>query len=178
MDNGLVSRAEAANRLPIIESLEGALDALSQLFFWPVVICVLLMFGFALVSLGCVLVEAIQRVFSQVRSRSLKIEQESTLESVELEILRRLEPLRLCSRVAPMLGLVATMIPLGPALASLSTNTAATQTETLGHSFAVVIIALVSASITFSIYTVRRRWLLTELNQWLETIADVEVRDA
>lgn len=151
----------------IFGSLEVALNGLAQIFFWPIVVCVLLMFAFALLSLGAVLVESIQRLQFPGKILSLNCKDNRTVEAMELEILRQLEALRLCSRVAPMLGLVATMIPLGPALVSLSSGGANTQTETLGHSFAVVIIALLSASITFSIYTIRRRWLLTELNHWL-----------
>lgn len=154
--------------------IEFILDSLSQVFFWPVVACVLVMFAFSLFSLGEILVEVLQRFWNRESVPSLNIAADASVESVELEILRRLEWLRLCSRVAPMLGLVATMIPLGPALASVSVGGNAAQTQTLGHSFAVVIIALVSASITFCIFTVRRRWLLVELNQWLASSTTTE----
>ncbi|OUT58624.1 MAG: hypothetical protein CBB71_12980 [Rhodopirellula sp. TMED11] len=162
------SEIEVANQ-QLSSRFEMVLNSLSQVFFWPIVVCVLLMFVYALFSFGALIVDAVRR-----RSRSgecllLEIKANSTVESIELEILRQLEALRLCSRIAPMLGLVATMIPLGPALASLSMGNANMQTETLGHSFAVVIIALLAASMTFAIYTVRRRWLLTELNQWIQT---------
>lgn len=173
MDDGLVIASQ-----PSYGTLERLLDGISQVFFWPVVACVLLMFAFALVSLGSTLIEAIQRKWRRTPVRLLRIEDDSSIESVELQILRQLELFRLCSRVAPMLGLVATMVPLGPALASLSSSGPAVQTQTLGHSFAVVIIALIAASITFSIYTVRRRWLLTELNDWIESSSESEERSA
>jgi biopolymer transport protein ExbB/TolQ len=62
-----------------------------------------------------------------------------------------------------MLGLVATMIPMGPVLLALANADAKVVGENLVVAFAAVILALVSASITFVLLTVRRRWLLEEL---------------
>jgi hypothetical protein len=45
-------------------------------------------------------------------------------DDLEIWILRQLEWLRVVSRTAPMLGLVATMIPMGPALLALTRNDA------------------------------------------------------
>jgi biopolymer transport protein ExbB/TolQ len=55
------------------------------------------------------------------------------------------------------------MIPMGPALLSLSENNTKNVSENLVVAFSAVITALLAASITFVILTVRRRWLLTEL---------------
>jgi biopolymer transport protein ExbB/TolQ len=62
-----------------------------------------------------------------------------------------------------MLGLVATMIPMGPALLALTRNDAQGVGENLVVAFSAVILALIAASITFLILTVRRRWALQEL---------------
>ncbi|WP_279634555.1 MotA/TolQ/ExbB proton channel family protein, partial [Pseudomonas aeruginosa] len=80
----------------------------------------------------------------------------------EFERCRMRLPL-ITSRSAPMLGLVATMIPMGPALLALTRNDAQGIGENLVVAFSAVILALVAASITFFILTVRRRWLLQEL---------------
>lgn len=77
--------------------------------------------------------------------------------------MKQLEWLRITSRSAPMLGLVATMIPMGPALLALTRNDAQGIGENMVVAFSSVIVALLSASITFFILTVRRRWLLQEL---------------
>jgi biopolymer transport protein ExbB/TolQ len=84
-------------------------------------------------------------------------------ERLELAVLKELEGLRLCSRVAPMLGLVATMIPMGPALVAVASGQSSGVAESLAPAFAAVIVALVAASITFVVYSVRRRWLLAEM---------------
>ncbi|MCY1226743.1 hypothetical protein D9M72_389900 [compost metagenome] len=65
-----------------------------------------------------------------------------------------------------MLGLVATMIPMGPALKGLSGGNLANVGENLTIAFSAVILALIAASITFWVVNVRRRWLAEEL-VWL-----------
>ena len=79
--------------------------------------------------------------------------------------MKRLEWRRIVSRTAPMLGLVATMIPMGPALLALTRGDAATVGENLVVAFSAVILALVAASLCFLVLTVRRRWLLQELRE-------------
>ena len=77
--------------------------------------------------------------------------------------MRRLEWLRLTSRTAPMLGLVATMIPMGPAMLALTRSDAAGVGDNLVVAFSSVILALIAAALSYTILTVRRRWLLEEL---------------
>jgi biopolymer transport protein ExbB/TolQ len=76
---------------------------------------------------------------------------------------KMLEAPRIASRVAPMLGLVATMIPMGPALKSLSDGNLALVSGNLTVAFSAVILALIAASITYWVVNVRRRWLAEEL---------------
>src|SRR5690606_36634187 len=84
-------------------------------------------------------------------------------EDLELWIMRRLEGMRVVSRTASLLGLIATMIPMGPALLALGRGDAAGVGESLVTAFSAVILALIAASITFFVLTVRRRWLLQDL---------------
>ena len=129
------------------------------------------MFLFAFFALGMFVLEWVQRIQAQRKSQSYPnvlhhyVQQTPNcrFEDLELMILKRLEPFRIVSRAAPMLGLVATMIPMGPALLSLSENNTKNVSENLVVAFSAVITALLAASITFVILTVRRRWLLTEL---------------
>lgn len=148
--------------------LESVLFSIAQGFLWPVTLLVLAAFAFSLMSLGGFVVEWYKRAKEPGKPLILPLDPTRSIESLELLILRELEGLRLCSRIAPMLGLVATMIPMGPALISASSGASQGVAQNLAPAFAAVIIALVSASITFWIHTVRRRWLLTELHQLLE----------
>lgn len=144
--------------------IEHLLFDLAQFFQWPILILVLIAFSYSVMKLGGFLVEAGRRAMKPEKRWVLPHDRTQSVESLELIVLRELEGLRLCSRISPMLGLVATMIPLGPALVAVSSGHSERISASLGASFAAVIVALVAASITFVIYTVRRRWLLGELN--------------
>lgn len=68
------------------------------------------------------------------------------------------EGLCIVSRSGPMLGLVATMIPMGPALFVLGRGDGASIGEKLVVAFAGATPALSAASIAHYVLTVRRRW--------------------
>ncbi len=118
-------------------------------------------------ALGAFMVEVFQRWRGSYRSRLAAYQLRTSARSDDLEvwILHQLEWLRIVSRTTPMLGLVATMIPMGPALIALAANDARTTSESLAVAFSAVITALISASIIFFVLTIRRRWLLEELRQ-------------
>ena len=86
-----------------------------------------------------------------------------TADQLDLIAHRHLEVPRIASRVTPMLGLVATMIPMGPALKSLSDGNLADVSNNLTIAFSAVILALIAASITYWVVNVRRHWLAEEL---------------
>ncbi len=44
------------------------------------------------------------------------------VDDLDLEAMRRLEFIRIATRITPMLGLIATLIPMGPALVALTKN--------------------------------------------------------
>ncbi|MPZ39809.1 MAG: MotA/TolQ/ExbB proton channel family protein [Rhizobiales bacterium] len=145
--------------------LESGLFELSKLFLLPVLALILLALAYAFIALGAFATEAWQRARGTYRSRlaAYQATHGGGSDDLELWILQRLEWLRIVSRTTPMLGLVATMIPMGPALLALANNDAKAIGESLVVAFSAVILALISASITFVILTVRRRWLLQEL---------------
>jgi len=143
-----------------MNSLELGLYEVSRLFLFPILLLIGLALAYAFVALGMFLAEAVQRGRGSQRP---VLPAGVHSDDLELAIMRRLEWLRIVSRTAPMLGLVATMIPMGPALLGLSRGDAASVGENLVVAFSAVILALVAASITFFILTIRRRWLLEEL---------------
>ncbi len=83
----------------------------------------------------------------------------------ELEVfaLKQLENLRIVTRISPMLGLIATMIPMGPALQALADGNIQGISENLIIAFAAVIWGLVIASMTFWPASVKKRWCAVEL---------------
>jgi len=143
-------------------SLDLILFTLAGLFLWPVSIGVVLSFVYAVIVLGMFGMEYLQRR-RHPQQPLLLLDRTLSQDQMELAVLKDLEGVRLCSRVAPMLGLIATMIPMGPALVSVASGESQGVAQSLAPAFASVIVALASASITFVVYTVRRRWLMREL---------------
>lgn len=149
--------------------LELLMYQIGQLFLLPVLLLVAAMFAYALYALGSFAVQAWQRrrrgpalagysLLAYDRGRP-----SASLDELDLFAHKLLEPARLASRIAPMLGLVGTMIPMGPALKSLADGNLAQVSGNLTVAFSVVIVALIAASITYWIANVRRRWLAEEL---------------
>lgn len=149
--------------------IETLLYAVSRVFLAPVMLLIAAALGYALFMLGAFAVEAWQRrrsshpralfVFADRDTHGARM----TSDDIELWIMRQLEWLRIVSRSAPMLGLIATMIPMGPALLALGNNDGATVGRNMVAAFSAVILALLAASICFFILTIRRRWLLQDL---------------
>jgi biopolymer transport protein ExbB/TolQ len=139
-----------------------------QLFLLPVLALVALLFVYALYVLGAFIVQALQRRNPDQLGgfpliRYVEKRPEATEDELDLFAHTLLEPERLASRIAPMLGLVGTMIPMGPALKSLSDGNLAQVSGSLTVAFSAVILALIAASITYWVANVRRRWLAEEL---------------
>jgi biopolymer transport protein ExbB/TolQ len=137
----------------------------AQALLWPVMALLALAFVYALWAGGATLMEAWQRrrragfaTLSAAPSWP-----ETPLEELELFVVRRLEPVRLLSRVSPMLGLIATMIPLGPALQAVAGGQGQQALAVFSGAFAGVTLALAAAAIGLAVYSVRRHWLLAEL---------------
>ena len=147
--------------------IETALYSISQIFMLPVLLAVLILFLYSFYLLGKFLWQSHQRRQQNPYSFDLlhSFRHNSGMSSIELETLafKRLEAPRIVTRVTPMLGLVATMIPMGPALKSLGSGQLAQVSDNLTVAFSSVILALVAASITYWIVNVRRRWYAEEL---------------
>ena len=154
-----------------MNALESFLYEISKFFLTPVLVLLCLMFLYALFSLGQVLVEAVARARQPHGLRPLHRYWQHNAhlgtDGLELQVLKQLELQRIVSRVAPLLGLVATMIPMGPALKGLSDGNLGQVSDNLAVAFAAVILALIAAAITFWVVSVQRRWLAEEL-AWLQ----------
>lgn len=138
---------------------------ISQLFLLPTLALIAALFLYAFWVLGEFAVLAWRRRSGNGRFLLNHFRSQPTLSDDQLDLLahKALENPRIASRVTPMLGLVATMIPMGPALKSLSDGNLAEVSHNLTIAFAAVILALIAASITYWVVNVRRRWLAEEI---------------
>ena len=149
------------------QAIEGLMYAASQLFLIPVLLAIGVLFLHAFHALGAFLWQARQRrvglaagfEWSEARR------QDPGLRIVDLEALAlaRLEFARIATRVAPMLGLAATMIPMGPALKALGDGELGDVSRSLMVAFSAVILALIAAALGYWVVSVRRRWYASDL---------------
>lgn len=148
-------------------SIEGALYGVSQFFLTPVLVAIAALFLYAFFALGAFVVQALQRRAGQVAGFELNqvVRADPRIGIGELEVIaaQRLECVRIATRVAPLLGLVATMIPMGPALGALGDGDLAAVSGGLGVAFSAVILALIASAITYAVAQVRRRWYAADL---------------
>ncbi|PCJ30269.1 MAG: hypothetical protein COA90_09885 [Gammaproteobacteria bacterium] len=163
--------------------LEQLMYQLSGWFMAPVLIAISVLFLYCLYALGGfaaqwwlrrgnlihyqATVNGLNRAAHQLSGYPLIIHFKqypaTTMEQLDVIALKHLEMLRITARIAPMLGLIGTMIPMAPALKSLSDGNVQGISESLIIAFSVVIFGMVIASVSFWIATVKKRWLATEL---------------
>ena len=82
---------------------------------------------------------------------------------------KRIERADLLTRVAPMLGLMGTLIPLGPGLAGLGQGELSLLTGAIQVAFDTTVIGLLVGVIGFVLGRLRRRWYDQLLNQLEQT---------
>lgn len=148
--------------------IETTMYDVAQLFLLPTLALIALLFLYAFWCLGHFAMLAWRR--RGAGGRPLLAAQRAAArglsdDELDLRAHKLLEAPRIASRVTPMLGLVATMIPMGPALEGLSDGNLAQVSQNLMVAFSAVILALIAASITFWVVNVRRRWLAEEIVQ-------------
>lgn len=151
-------------------SIEALMYGASQLFLVPVLLAIGALFLHAFYALGAFAIQVRQRRggtavggpgFELHAAR--RANPQLAIGELEAIALERLEFSRIATRVAPMLGLVATMIPMGPALKALADGQLADVSRNLMVAFSAVILALIAASLTYWITHVRRRWYACDL---------------
>lgn len=162
-----------------IYMIEAMMYRVSDIFLLPVLTAIILLFIYSLFALGQFSGQYLQRRNNQLRYAkqpnqtlpgfslySYFIQQKNTgvtFDELEVFALKKLELVRMTTRIAPMLGLIATMIPMGPALKSLADGNVQGISDNLVIAFSSVIFGLVISTVTFWIASVQKRWLALEL---------------
>ena len=76
------------------------------------------------------------------------------------------------SKMGPMLGLMGTLIPMGPALVGLSTGDIASMAYNMQVAFATTVVGLFAADIGFITQQVKQRWYLQDMTN-LEFLSEM-----
>jgi len=89
---------------------------------------------------------------------------EKLLEEYELKMAKELEIPRILARIGPMLGLMGTLIPLGPAMIALSQGNIQELATNLITAFATTVLGLIVGGIGYTLFTIKKRWYLEDLS--------------
>lgn len=94
---------------------------------------------------------------------------------------RRLKISDVIAKIAPMLGLLGTLIPLGPGIIALGQGDTITLSSSLLTAFDTTIMGLIAAAVAVVISTIRGRWYtdyMSILETLMECILEVEKKHA
>lgn len=84
---------------------------------------------------------------------------ENLLQETTLKLWKSMDRLRILVRVAPSLGLIGTLIPMGTGLAALGQGDMTKLSTDLVIAFTTTVVGLAIGTMAFFFYTVRRRWI-------------------
>lgn len=164
-----------------IQTIETLMASVADLLMAPVLLAILVLFVYAIYACGRFLsLWLLRRKNALAYQRALGEKEPAWLpgyqvhnyyvrnpaaseDELEVFALKKLEMLRMATRIAPMLGLIATMIPMGPALRALADGNIQGISENLIIAFAAVIWGLAISTLTFWPASVKKRWFASEL---------------
>lgn len=113
---------------------------------------------------------------SDLPAASLQALARRLLTDEELYYLRITNRTDVVARLGPMLGLMATLIPLGPGLIALGQGDTKTLADCLLTAFDATVTGLAAAGISFAISRLRKRWYedyLSSLEALMESLLEV-----
>lgn len=94
----------------------------------------------------------------------LMVKIERLLQGYETRAGSKLGNTRLLVRIGPMLGLMGTLIPLGPALLGLSAGNLEQLANNLVIAFTSTVVGLLIGGVSLAVSTLRQRWYLQDMN--------------
>lgn len=115
---------------------------------------------------------ALEQTGRSIETGIFDLKFEKILQDIELSMARALEPLRIGVKAGPILGLMGTLIPMGPALIGLSQGDIKSLADNLVIAFATTVIGLVVGGICYAVMVIRSRWYRQDLSD-LEYAVDI-----
>ncbi len=142
----------------------------------PVVTLLLVLLGWSLFQIGGFLAETRERRHTSPAGRWHEttpafgktspteiLDPSRRLFDIELQMTRRLARLRWAVRVGPMLGLMGTLIPMGPALLQFSSGDFAAAAAQIVIAFGTTVVGLVVAGTAYTLWQIRKLWYAQDL---------------
>lgn len=103
---------------------------------------------------------------------NFKTETEKLLQEYEITIWERTEKERMLIRVGPMLGLMGTLIPMGPALMNLASGNISEMATNMIVVFSTTVLGLLIGGINYVMAMIKKRWYSQDLSD-MEYVVEV-----
>ena len=114
------------------------------------------------------LLEYLRKIKAAPQDRALR---EKLLGDYEIAADKELGQSKLLVKIGPMLGLMGTLIPMGPALVGLATGDIGSMAYNMQVAFATTVVGIVIGAIGFITLQVKQRWVADDMNI-LEYVVD------
>ena len=114
------------------------------------------------------LLEYLRKIKAAPQDRALR---EKLLGDYEIAADKELGQSKLLVKIGPMLGLMGTLIPMGPALVGLATGDIGSMAYNMQVAFATTVVGIVIGAIGFITLQVKQRWVAADMNI-LEYVVD------
>ncbi|MBI1976011.1 MAG: MotA/TolQ/ExbB proton channel family protein [Candidatus Omnitrophica bacterium] len=98
------------------------------------------------------------------RAQWRSVHTDKILADFELKGEKELESSKILIRVGPMLGLMGTLIPLGPALVALASGNMTAMAVNMQVAFSTTVIGVFCGAVGFVTHLVKKRWFIEDLN--------------
>ena len=107
------------------------------------------------------LLEYLRKIKAAPQDRALR---EKLLGDYEIAADKELGQSKLLVKIGPMLGLMGTLIPMGPALVGLATGDIGSMAYNMQVAFATTVVGIVIGAIGFITLQVTQRWVAADMN--------------
>ena len=114
----------------------------------------------------------ISYIKKMISSRNNRAEVKRLLAEFEIDADKDLGLSKMLVKLGPMLGLMGTLIPMGPALAGLASGDIESMARNMQVAFATTVTGLVAAAIGYVTQQVKQRWYLQNITN-LEYLSEV-----
>ena len=115
--------------------------------------------------------ELVQTILEMVEKENNRAGLDKLIGDYEIIADKDLGKSRILSKLGPMLGLMGTLIPMGPALVALAVGDVASMASNMQVAFATTVIGLFIGAIGFVTLQTKQRWYADDMNI-LDFIAD------
>ena len=114
-----------------------------------------------------------KRIFAEQHNRA---QVQRLLANFEIAADKDLAISKTLTKLGPILGLMGTLIPMGPALVGLSTGDIASMAYNMQVAFATTVIGLVAGAVGFLTQQVKQRWYLQDMTNLERMVVRLNAR--